>query len=157
MLPADVWPSQSWAYSAVPLHNISSGCNLLLQLALLPPSLGSAKQPHNRVCSARPIHSKPSCHSSFPVLALLWSAKNKKRAVEKRGGFSRAFLNLWFGKLGACATTTKFLDNKLSTFKFLLSWRLPRKNSVLDDLPLCPLIFNPPEPQMLFLLSSRSL
>ena len=41
-------------------------------------------------------------------------------------------------RLGACATTTKFFDNKISTFKILLSWRFPRKkNSILDDFPLC--------------------
>ena len=40
--------------------------------------------------------------------------------------------------LGACAVTTKFLDNKICTFKILLSWRFPRKNSVLDDFTLCP-------------------
>ena len=34
--------------------------------------------------------------------------------------------------------TTKFLDNKICSFKILLSWRFPRKNSVLDDFPLCP-------------------
>ena len=33
--------------------------------------------------------------------------------------------------------TTKFLDNIICTFKILLSWRFPRKNSVLDDFPLC--------------------
>ena len=30
-------------------------------------------------------------------------------------------------KIGACATTTKCLDNKICTFKSLLSWRFPRK------------------------------
>ena len=34
--------------------------------------------------------------------------------------------------------TTKFLDNKISTFKILLSWRFPRKQAFLDDFPLCP-------------------
>ena len=41
-------------------------------------------------------------------------------------------------RLGACAMTTKFLDNKISTFKILLSWRFPRKQALLDDFPLCP-------------------
>ena len=31
--------------------------------------------------------------------------------------------------LGACAMTTKFLDNKICTFKHLLSWRFPQKKS----------------------------
>ena len=30
-------------------------------------------------------------------------------------------------KIGACAMTTKFLDNKILTFKILSSWRFPRK------------------------------
>ena len=39
--------------------------------------------------------------------------------------------------------TTEFIDNKIWNFKVLLSWRFPRKkqkkkNSVLDDFPLCP-------------------
>ena len=34
--------------------------------------------------------------------------------------------------------TTKFLDNKISTFKILLSWRFQRKTAFLDDFPLCP-------------------
>ena len=38
--------------------------------------------------------------------------------------------------------TTKFLDDKICTFKFSLSWRLPRKKkSVLDDFPLHPQFF----------------
>ena len=34
--------------------------------------------------------------------------------------------------------TTKFLDNKIYTFKILLSWRFPRKNSILDDFSSLP-------------------
>ena len=34
--------------------------------------------------------------------------------------------------------TTKFLDNKICTFKILLSWRFPRKTAFLADVPLCP-------------------
>ena len=35
--------------------------------------------------------------------------------------------------------TTKFLDNKIFTFKILLSWRFPRKKtSVFGRFPLCP-------------------
>ena len=34
--------------------------------------------------------------------------------------------------------TTKFLDNKICTFKLLLSWRFAQKQVFLDDLPLCP-------------------
>ena len=32
----------------------------------------------------------------------------------------------------------KFLDNKISTFKILLSWRFPRKTAFLDNSPLYP-------------------
>ena len=34
--------------------------------------------------------------------------------------------------------TTKFLDNKICTFKILLSWRFPRKTAFLDNSPLYP-------------------
>ena len=34
--------------------------------------------------------------------------------------------------------TTKFLDNKICTFKMLLSWRFPQKPAFLEDFPLCP-------------------
>ena len=51
-------------------------------------------------------------------------------------------LRPWATMLGACAMTTKFLDNIIFKFKILLSWRFPRKkkkkNSVSDDFPLCP-------------------
>ena len=41
--------------------------------------------------------------------------------------------------------TTRFLDNKICTFKILLSWRFPRKIAFLDDFPQCPP--GPPPPQ----------
>ena len=41
--------------------------------------------------------------------------------------------------------TTTFLDNKICTFKILLSWRFPQKQAFLDDFPLCPQ--GPPPPQ----------
>ena len=34
--------------------------------------------------------------------------------------------------------TTKFLDNKICTFKILLSWRFPQNTGFLDDFPLWP-------------------
>ena len=34
--------------------------------------------------------------------------------------------------------TTKFLDNTFFKFKFVLSWRFPRKRAFWDDFPLCP-------------------
>ena len=52
---------------------------------------------------------------------------------------SGKFLHILGGfPLGACAMTTKFLDNKICTFKILLSWRFPRKQAFWDDFPLCP-------------------
>ena len=34
--------------------------------------------------------------------------------------------------------TTNFLDNKICTFKILLSWRFPRETALRDVFPLCP-------------------
>ena len=49
--------------------------------------------------------------------------------------------------------TTNFLDNKICTFKILLSWRFPREQAFLDNFPLCPQ--GPPsKAKILFLLSS---
>ena len=42
------------------------------------------------------------------------------------------------GFLGACAMTTKFLDNKICTFKILLSWRFPRKTAFWTIFSLPP-------------------
>ena len=41
--------------------------------------------------------------------------------------------------LGACAMTTKFLDNKICTLKILLPWRfsMKKKTAFWDDFPLC--------------------
>ena len=41
-------------------------------------------------------------------------------------------------RVGACAMTTKFLDNKICTFEMLLSWRFPRLAAFWDDFPLRP-------------------
>ena len=60
-------------------------------------------------------------------------------------------------KIGACAMTTKFLDNKICNFKFLLSWRFPRKTAFGDNFPLGPHAQPPSKTQILFLLSSRRL
>ena len=38
--------------------------------------------------------------------------------------------------LGSCAMTTKFLDDKIFKFKFLLSWRFPRKQAFWGNLSL---------------------
>ena len=48
--------------------------------------------------------------------------------------------------VGACAMTTKFLDNKIRTFKILLSWRFPRKTAFWTIF-LCPQCRPPPPPQ----------
>ena len=52
--------------------------------------------------------------------------------------------------LGACAMTTKFLNNKISTFKFLFSWRFLLKTAFLDDSPLCPHPTPPPQRKFYF-------
>ena len=44
----------------------------------------------------------------------------------QKGANSRRILQR-YAKVGACAMTTKFLDNKIFTFKILLSWRFPWK------------------------------
>ena len=41
-----------------------------------------------------------------------------------------------FPRLGACAMTTTFLDNKICTFKILLSWRFRRKTAFWENSPL---------------------
>ena len=63
--------------------------------------------------------------------------------------------------LGACATTTKFLDNKIFPLKIILSWRFPRKkkNSVFGRLSSLPP--RPPPPlesaNFIFIVVSPSL
>ena len=59
--------------------------------------------------------------------------------------------------LGACAMTTKFLDNIIFTFKILLSWRFPRKVAFWTIFLPAPLPTPPWKAQILFLLSSRFL
>ena len=63
-----------------------------------------------------------------------------------------------FQSLGACVMTTDFLDNKICTFKTLLSWHLPRKNSVFGQFSSMPPM--PPPPQngnFIFIVLSPSL
>ena len=59
--------------------------------------------------------------------------------------------------LGACAMTTKFLDNKIFAFKIILSWRFPRKIAFWTIFLSAPLPTPPWKTQILFLLSSRFL
>ena len=47
--------------------------------------------------------------------------------------------------LGACAMTTKFLDNKNRTFKILLPWRFPRKTAFWTNFLSAP---KPPPPPL---------
>ena len=53
--------------------------------------------------------------------------------------------------------TTKFLDDKICTFKFLLSWRFPQKWRFGTIFPSAPTPPPPSKAQILFLLSSRRL
>ena len=48
--------------------------------------------------------------------------------------------------------TTKCLDNKICTFKIILSWRFPRKTAFLDDFPLCPQGAPPQKAKMCFFI-----
>ena len=48
--------------------------------------------------------------------------------------------------------TTKFLDNKICTFKILLSWHFPRKTAFLDNFPLFPHAQRPSNMQILFFI-----
>ena len=70
---------------------------------------------------------------------------------EKLGTFKQGKL------IGACTMTTKFLDNKIFTFKILLSWRFPRKIAFWTIFLPAPLPTPPWKAQILFLLSSRFL
>ena len=54
--------------------------------------------------------------------------------------------------LGACAMTTKFLDNKIFTFKILLSWRFPRKIAFWRIFLSAPLPTPPWKTQILFFI-----
>ena len=53
--------------------------------------------------------------------------------------------------------TTKCLDNKICTFKFLLSWRFPRKTAFWTIFLSAPKRPPPSKSKSLFLLSSRRL
>ena len=57
-----------------------------------------------------------------------------------------------------CTTTTKFLDNKICTFKILLSWRFPRKTAFWTILLSDPLSLPPSKSQIfIFIVVSPSL
>ena len=58
---------------------------------------------------------------------------------------------------GACAMTTKFLNNKICTLISLLSWHFPRKPAFLENFLSTPTPKPPSKVQILFLLLSRSL
>ena len=60
-------------------------------------------------------------------------------------GVAKGFSISWVAKFKCNAAMTKFLDNKICTFSNLLSRHFPRKNSVLDDSPLCPQFPPPPK------------
>ena len=54
--------------------------------------------------------------------------------------------------------TTNIFDNKSSTFKFLLSWRFPRKTPFWGDCPLCPRSSHPSKTgNFIFIVVSASL
>ena len=53
-------------------------------------------------------------------------------------------LPFFLGQIGACASTTTFLDYKMLHFQIFSVMALPTNDSVLDNFPLCPQI---PPPQ----------
>ena len=59
--------------------------------------------------------------------------------------------------LGACAMTTKVLDNKICEFEILLSWRFRRKTAFWTIFLSAPKASPPQKANILFLLSSRRL
>ena len=59
--------------------------------------------------------------------------------------------------VGACAITTKCLDDKICTFKILFSWRFPRKKAFWTIFLSAPNAPAPLKTPNLFLLSSRCL
>ena len=61
------------------------------------------------------------------------------------------------GLVRACAMTTKFLDNKICTFKILLWWRFPRKTAFWTIFLSAAKASPPQKARILFLLSSRRL
>ena len=86
-------------------------------------------------------------------------AEKRAKGCAKEGG--KTFVSLVstvckqgaLQKIGACAMTTKCLDNNICTFKILLSWRFPtrkKKNSVLDDFPLCAQLPPPPSKKQIY-------
>ena len=66
------------------------------------------------------------------------SIKNTETTCNWSRGVALNFVRVLPSCLGACAMTTKFLDNKISSFKFDCRDVSPPKNRVLDDFPLCP-------------------
>ena len=60
-------------------------------------------------------------------------------------------------KFGACAVTTKCLDNKICTFKILLSWRFPRKTAFWGNSPLDPHAQPPRKCNFYFMVVSQPL
>ena len=53
--------------------------------------------------------------------------------------------------------TTKFLDKKIGTFKFLLSWHFPRETAFLDNSPPYPRDQPPQTANFVFVVVSQSL
>ena len=61
-------------------------------------------------------------------------------------------------EVGACAMTTEFLDNKICSFKILLSWRFPRKTASWTIFRFAPPLPPPPKTaSFIFIVVSPSL
>ena len=89
------------------------------------------------------------CCMFSPGYSLNYAERGPNLELESSQCYGQAFSS----SIGACAMTTKFLDNKICTFKILLSWRFPRKQAFLGDYPLCPQ--GPPPPKRKFYFYCR--
>ena len=88
-----------------------------------------------------------------------WNWARAKKNSLSETVLSETVLGQSLRLLGACAMTTKFLDNNICTFKILLSWHFPRKKktafwTIFLSAPKAP---SPQKTNILFLLSSRCL
>ena len=69
-------------------------------------------------------------HFVFPLFYSIWGSQNTRwwaKAARKVSSPLLCIPQILVKTIGACTMTTKFLDNKICTFKILLSWRFPRK------------------------------
>ena len=117
---------------------------------------GAAFDPSLGVIIQGPLRGRNIIRSHFKAtLSHLDSASKRGFRRCQKGGFRLFCCSQKAPKfLGACAMTTKLLDNKICTFKILLSWRFPRKQAFLDSSPKAPPLKSE---NFIFIVVSRSL